>query len=183
RQKLGRPLDAVPYLERAASIAPDDATVVEALADLYFAAGRNGDAEPLYRRLSDKARAARKPKDVARYQQRLGSLREINGEQAEALKAYEEAFRVDPTNAATMAGMGRIYFATQEWEKARRIYRSMLLQNLDPSVGIGKADVYLQLGLIHAAVGEGPKAKSMYERGLELEPGHAGLRDAMSQVK
>src|SRR5262249_10483576 len=87
RQKLGRPLDAVPYLERAASIAPEEAPAVEALAALYFAAGRTGDAEPLYRRLAEKAKAARKPKDVARYQQRLGSLREITGDQPEALKA------------------------------------------------------------------------------------------------
>jgi pentatricopeptide repeat protein len=82
-----------------------------------------------------------------------------------------------------MAGLGRIYFAAKEWEKARRVYRSMLLQNLDPSLGVTKADVYLQLGLIHAELGEGPKAKSMYERGLELDPQHARLREAMAQVK
>ena len=183
RSKLARPLEAVPYLERAAAMAPNDASVLEALADLYFASGRPGDAEPLYRQLADKAKAARKPKEVARYQQRLGALREAAGDQAEALKSYEEAFRVDPSNGATMAGLGRIYFGTHDWEKARRVYRSMLLQNLDPSVGVSKADVYLQLGLIHAQLGETPKAKSMYERGLELEPAHPRLREAVAQIK
>jgi hypothetical protein len=59
----------------------------------------------------------------------------------------------------------------------------MLLQNLDPSLGVTKADVYLQLGQIHAQLGEGPKAKGMYERGLELDPQHARLREALAQVK
>ncbi len=183
REKLGRPADAIPYLERAEQAAPDDATVAETLADLYFAAGRGGDAERLYRKLVEKARASRRSKDVARFQQRLGALREAAGDLPEALKAYEDAFRIDPANAPTMAGLARIYFSQQDWEKARRVYRSMLLQNLDPSLGVTKADVYLSLGLIHAQLGEAPKAKSMYERGLELDPSHTRLREAMAQLK
>jgi len=183
RTKLGRAAEAVPYLERASQLAPDDVAVQETLADIYFAAGRAADAEPLYRKLAEKAKAARKTKDIAKYQQRLGGLREAAGDTAEALKAYEEAFRIDPSSGATMAGLGRIYFAAQDWEKARRVYRSMLLQNLDPSVGVSKADVYLQLGLIHAKLGETPKAKGMYERGLELDSNHAGLRAAIAELK
>jgi pentatricopeptide repeat protein len=157
--------------------------VAEGLADLYFASGRGGDAERLYRKLVDKARATRKTKDIARFQQRLAALREAAGDLPEALKAYEDAYRIDPSHAATMAGLARLYFATQDWEKARRVYRSMLLQNLDPSVGVTKADVYLQLGLIHAQAGETQKAKGMYERGLELDPQHARLREALSSLK
>jgi tetratricopeptide (TPR) repeat protein len=182
RGRLGRPADALPYLERAEAGAPDDVAVVETLADLYFGLGRSADAEARYRKLVDKARAARRPKDVARYQQRLGALREAAGDQAEAQKAYEDAYRIDPSHAATMAGLARIYFAQSDWEKARRVYRSMLLQNLDPQAGVSKADVYLHLGLIHHLLGEAPKAKSMYERGLELDPAHSQLREAMQQL-
>ena len=70
-----------------------------------------------------------------------------------------------------------------DWEKARRIYRSMLLQNLDPNSGVTRADVYLHLGEIHEKLGEGPKAVGMYERGLELDPNHAGLLLAMGRVR
>lgn len=173
----------MPYLERAAALLPDDTATAEILADVYFAAGRATDAEPLYKKLSDAARAARKPKDVARYAQRLGALREAAGDAAAALPAYEEAYKIDPQNGAVMAGLGRLYMSVGDWEKARRVYRSMLLQNLDPSVGVSKADVYLQLGTIHAKLGEAPKARSMFERGLELDPAHAGLKAAMAEVK
>jgi tetratricopeptide (TPR) repeat protein len=70
-----------------------------------------------------------------------------------------------------------------EWEKARRIYRSMLLQNLDPTSGITKADVYLALGEIHEKLGEGPKALGMFERGLEIDGAHAALKSAIARVK
>jgi hypothetical protein len=73
--------------------------------------------------------------------------------------------------------------AQKDWDKAQRIYRSMLLQNLDASVGVSKADVYLQLGTIHQQKAEIPKAKSMFERGLETEPQHAKLREALAQLK
>jgi tetratricopeptide (TPR) repeat protein len=183
REKLGRAAEAIPYLERAEQAAPDDVAVAETLAELYFAAGRGADAERLSRKLVEKMRAARRSKDVARHQQRLGALREAANDLPEALKAYEDAFRIDPSNAHTMAGLARIYFANADWEKARRVYRSMLLQNLDPALGISKADVYLALGDIHARLGEGPKARGMYERGLELDPQHERLREALALVK
>ena len=79
--------------------------------------------------------------------------------------------------------LGRLYMAAADWEKARRIYRSMLLQNLDPAGGVTRADVYLHLGEIHEKLGEGPKAVGMYERGLELDPQHIGLLQAMGRVR
>ena len=59
----------------------------------------------------------------------------------------------------------------------------MLLQNLDPAAGVTKADVYLALGEIHEKLGEAPKALGMFERGLELDGGHAALKSAIARVK
>src|SRR5262249_19741467 len=96
-EKLGRPGDALRFLEHAAKLVPNDVHVQERLGDLLFSGGRGGEAEPIYRRLADKARSARRMKDVARFQQRLGALRESSGDLVEALKSYEEAYKVDPT--------------------------------------------------------------------------------------
>jgi tetratricopeptide (TPR) repeat protein len=53
---------------------------------------------------------------------------------AGALAAYEEALRVNPTDVATMTDLGRMYFASGDWEKARKIYQSLVLQNLNADV-------------------------------------------------
>ncbi len=182
RKKLGQPAQAIPLLERASQGASDDERVLGPLADLYFAAAQYDRAVPIYERLAENAKKGRQMKQVATYRQRLGGIFEARGNADEALAAYEEAFRVNPTDVATMAGLGRIYMAREAWEKARRVYRSMVLQNLDDDAGVTKAQVYYYLGLIHVALGEPRKAKGMYQRGLEMEPQNAELQKALDAL-
>lgn len=181
-RKAGRTAGALAELELAAKVAPNDARVWAPLADLLFAAGRLDEAAPIYERLADEAKTARKMRDVARYRQRQGGILEARGDAAAALSAYEEAFRVNPTDVATMAGLGRLYFSAKEWEKARRLYQSLVLQTLDAESGIAKADVYWSLGVIHLELGQEPKAKGMFQRGLELDPRHEKLRTSLAQL-
>jgi tetratricopeptide (TPR) repeat protein len=182
-EKLHRAQQALPYLERALKISPDDPAVLEPLADLYFANNRLDEAAPLYTSLAERMTKARRMKDVGRLRFRLGGIAEKRGDQKTALEAYALAHQIDPSHAPTLAALGRLYTAQSEWEKARGVYRKMLLQNLDPSAGVTKADVYLHLGEIHEHLNEGPKAIGMYERGLELDGGHQKLREALSRVK
>ncbi len=181
-RKAGRTAEALAELEAASAVAPTDSRVWAPLADLLFAAGRLDEAAPIYERLAGEAKAARRMRDVARYRQRQGGILEARGDSAGALSAYEEAFRVNPTDVATMAGLGRLYFTAKEWEKARRLYQSLVLQPLDAESGISKADVYWSLGIIHLELGQEPKAKGMFQRGLEIDPRHERLRSSLAQL-
>jgi tetratricopeptide (TPR) repeat protein len=181
--KLGRPGDALPWLERARALAPDEPTVLEPLGDLYFAAGRLDDALPIYRALAERMQKARKMKDVARLRSRVGAIAEARGDVKLAQAEYAAAHQIDPAHGPTMAALGRLHMAAGEWEKARGLYRKMLLQNLDPAGGVTKADVYLALGEIHEKLNEGPKAIGMYERGLEVDAGHEKLREALARLR
>jgi tetratricopeptide (TPR) repeat protein len=182
RTELKAPQEALGYLERAVSLAPDDARVAEPLADAYFAAGRMAEAGKLYAGLLERLKG-KKSKEVARLTFRLGAIAEQAGQAAQATEYFNHAFTIDPTHGPTMAALGRLYQSQQDWEKARKVYRSMLLQNLDAETGMSKADVYLELGRIHARLGEVPKARNMYERGLEGQPDHAGLKEALAELR
>jgi tetratricopeptide (TPR) repeat protein len=179
---LGAPGAAIPLLERAARTLPNDSRVALQLADLYLMVGRLGEAAPIYEKLAEDARGARRMKEVAKYRQRQGAILEAAGEAAAALAAYEEAVRVNPTDPPTMAGLGRIYMANNAWDKAQRVYRTLVLQNIDPSVGLTKAEVYHALGRIHVELAEPHKARGMFQRGLELEPQNAVLKEALNSV-
>jgi tetratricopeptide (TPR) repeat protein len=181
-RKAGRNDAALAALQQAAKDAPDDVRVLGPLADLYFAAGRLDEAAPIYDRLAQEAKAARRMKDVAKYRQRQGGILEARGDREGALAAYEQALRFNPTDVVTMTGLGRMYFASGDWEKARKIYQSLVLQNIDADAGVTKGEVYWALGKIHIELGQGPKAKSMFQRGLELEPGNQKLREALSSL-
>jgi tetratricopeptide (TPR) repeat protein len=182
-RKAGRSDASMAALAKAAEDAPNDVRVLGPLADLYFAAGRLDEAAPIYSRLADEAKTARRMKDVARFRQRQGAILDARGDKGGALTAYEEALRVNPTDVATMTGLGRLYFSSGDWEKARKIYQSLVLQNIDPEAGVTKGEVYWALGKIHIELGQGPKAKSMFQRGLELEPGNAKLREALTSLQ
>ncbi len=45
-----------------------------------------------------------------------------------------------------------------------------------------KGEVYWALGRIHLELGQSPKAKSMFQRGLEIEPHNEKLREALSTL-
>ena len=81
-----------------------------------------------------------------------------------------------------MTGLGRLYFAGSDWEKARKIYQSLVLQNIDADAGVTKGEVYWALGRIHIELGQSPKAKSMFQRGLEIEPQNQKLREALTSL-
>jgi tetratricopeptide (TPR) repeat protein len=180
--RLGVPEAAVPALEKACELAPDDVALARRLGDLHFDAGRADEAAARYERVVELS-ARRKPRDLAVVMRRLAAIREQQGDRREALRWYEEAQQLDATDGATLAALGRLYLEREDWEKARRIYRAILLGNLDQAAGMGKGDVYYNLGRIHAHLGETAKALGMYERGLEIEPDSVRLRKAMEALR
>lgn len=181
-ERLGQPARAVPLLEEAAKIDPDDTRALAPLADAYMAAGRFDEAAPMLEKLADEAKKQRKMKDVAQHRSRLGHLYRSTGQPAKAIEAYQEAFRIDPTNVATMLGLGALHVEQEEWDKARRVYRSLVLQNIDPSYGVTKGDIYHQLGLIHIELGETGKAKGMFQRALEVDPDNETFKQSLADL-
>ncbi len=152
------------------------------LAEIYTANAQWKKAEPLLLQLRDHARAKRDMKSVANYAMRLGKLFRSRGDEQKALQFLEESFRAAPTNVETLLGVGELYVAQKKWEKARRVYRSLVLQNIDAKLGVTKADVYYQLGEVHKQLGEPQKAKGMFQRGLEVEPQNTLLQKAIEQL-
>ncbi|MFN0253619.1 MAG: tetratricopeptide repeat protein [Kofleriaceae bacterium] len=182
-RKANRVDAALAALAKANVDAPNDARVMAPLADLYFAANRHDEAAPIYDKLAEEAKAARRMKDVARFRQRQGGILEARGDRAGALAAYEEALRISPGEVSTMTSLAKLYLAAEDWEKARKIYQSLVLQNIDADTGVSKGEVYWALGKIHLQLGQPPKAKSMFQRGLEIEPQNQKLKDALQSLQ
>ncbi len=51
-----------------------------------------------------------------------------------------------------------------------------------PNAGVTKGEVYWALGRILVELGQAPKAKSMFQRGLEIEPSNQQLKDALATL-
>jgi tetratricopeptide (TPR) repeat protein len=168
---------------RHPALAPEDIAAREDLAEALLAAGRADQAAQLMRGLIDQLTKARRGKDVARYHQRLGAIAEAKGDSAGAAESFGAAYKLDPGQPATLMALGRIALARNELENARKYYRALLLQNFDEaSSGVSKAEVYLVLGRLHLAAKEISKARNMFERGLEIDPKNAELKQALATL-
>ncbi|HEY8924983.1 MAG TPA: tetratricopeptide repeat protein, partial [Polyangia bacterium] len=183
RTTFANPAAALPYLQQLAELSPDDAAVGESLADVLVAVGQPDEATGILERLVADLNKARRGKETARVLQRLGAVAEAKGDGAQALERYTAAYKLDPGHPGTLAALGRLAMASRDLESARRYFRSLLLQTFDEKAsGITKASVYLALGQIHLMAGEGPKARNMFERGLETDPNNEQLKQALAGV-
>ena len=124
---------------------------------------------------------ARKGKDAARWHTKLGALAEARGDTTAAAASYGASYKLDPSQPATVAALGRLAFRASDLEGARKYYRSLLLQNFDEkTAGVSKAEVYLMLGRMHVIANELPKARNMFERGLEVDPANVDIKAALA---
>jgi tetratricopeptide (TPR) repeat protein len=182
-KKLGRGGQAVPVLERLVAIAPDEIGGREDLADALIAAGRTDEAVKIARDLIEQLGKARRGKEAARWYQRLGAIAIAGRDLAGASEHFNAAYKLDPAHPLTLSALGRLAYEKGDLETARKFYRSLLLQNFDEaSTGVSKAEVYLMLGRMHVAAKEIPKARNMFERGLETDPKNELLKQALAQL-
>jgi len=180
RQQLGDASSAANTLERAIALAPDDRDVLMQLCDLYIVAGRSKDAIPLLEKIVA-SYGGRRAKELALYEHKLGQAYEGLGENENALKHYDAAFKVDLTSVPILRDLGRMCLLTNDLERAQKTYRALLLQRLAPEMGITKADVYYRLGEISFRQGDKLKAKSMLERAVAEGGGHPEASALLAQ--
>ncbi len=127
---------AVSLAERAARLSPNNPDVLKALGLSYAAQGELDRAEQTY------LQAIKIDKNAWASLLNLGEIHQIRGEQAQAIKRFEQAY----------AAMGRTY----EQEPQR--------------VGLWQADVGILVGDLHGLTGDLQKAERWYRRVLEQQP-------------
>ena len=176
------PASAVPYLERASALEPDNRDVLLPLCDLYIAAGRQNDAIPVLEQIIA-SYGTRRNKEVAVYHHRLGKAKESMGDLDGAMESYDAAFKVDLTNVQVLSDLGRLCLTRGDLDRAQKTFRALLLQKLAPDSGISKADVYYYLGDISQKQGDAKKGISMLERALAEDSGHADAQALLAQLK
>ncbi|MBI4914677.1 MAG: tetratricopeptide repeat protein [Acidobacteria bacterium] len=184
-EKLGDAAKALQLVEAASTLAPDDRGVLMAMCDLMTKAGRTDEAIPILEKLvaAEDGGGKRRGKDAAVYLERLAAALEAKGDLTGAKSRLEEASRVDVTNVRVAYRLGLLYKKEGDSERAGQKLRPLLLQKIEPSSGVDKADVYFHLAELHVAKGEKPKALSMIDRGLQASPQHEGLKALKEKVK
>ena len=180
--ELDDPQSAARFLEQAVGLGASDRPTLLALSDHYIAAGQTGDAIPLLRQIAE-GLGRQRSKEVADIHHRLGRALHAAGDVEGALKSYDAAFKIDLTNVAILRDLGQLTYEQGDLVRAQKSFRALLLQKLDGSAGITKADVYCYLGDIAAKQGDSRKAISMLERALAEDKTHARAAELLQPLK
>ena len=182
RDQLADPTRAIAYLERATALSPNDREVLLPLVDLLSANGRERDAVPILEQIIATF-AGRRTKELAQWQHRLGQAHQRMGNTIEALALFDSAFKVDLTSVPILRDLGLLCLQTGDLDRAQKTFRALLLQRLEPGVGLTKADVYAHLGETLSLQGDKPKAIGMLERALESDRQHARAAALLAQLR
>ena len=172
RSKTGEPERAIPLLEQAADLSPDDNAVKLALADALGAAGRFDEARTNLRTLVD-AFGGRRPKERAPVHYHLARLDLAVGDRARALVELDSATRIDPANPEILRTLAELARDDGQLDRAERSYRALLTvlrrqEEIADDAPISRAEVMFELSKIAGRQGEPDRAKEILESAFEL---------------
>ncbi len=182
-KSIGDEAGAVVTLEKAREMVPDNIDVLLMLSDAYIAAGRQEDAIPVIEALIDAETqgGAKRSKKAAVYHHRLAKAYLSRGQQDKGLEHLEAAYKLDISNVEVLMALSMLNYSMENYDRAMKLFRALLLQRLDPSVDVSKADIYWHIGDIWLRQGEPRKAKGMFRRGLDENPEHDGCKEGIAK--
>ncbi len=170
--RCNAPDAAIPLLESARDLDPDDRTIQLALADALGAAKRFDDARTLLRGMID-AFSGRRPKERAPVHYHLARLDLAIGDRARALVELDAATKIDPANPEILRALSELARDDGQLDRAERSYRALLtvLRRQDDTKEdppIVKTEVLLELAQIAERQGETERAKEITESAMEM---------------
>ncbi len=179
---LGDERNAVRALEKARDLTPEKVDVLLKLSDAYIRSGAESEAIPVMEALieAETAGGKKRSKQAAVYHQRLASAYLSRGDRENGLLNLQEAYKMDIANTEVLLNLGQLHYSGGDLEQAAKLFRALLLQKIDPSLGVSKADLYYLVGDISLKQGDPRKAKGMFRRGLDEEPNHQGCKDGLT---
>ncbi len=181
----GDPAAAIPLLEQAAELGPDDVAVHLRLASARRATGDLEKAAEALRAML-LAYGARRPKERAVVHFELAQVSLAKGDRARAVAELDAALRIDPAHPEILHTLGRLSLEDGQLERAARTYRALLLVVRRPRGDEGpalnevsRAQVLFELSEIARLRGETERAAEQLESAFEAARESVGERDRL----
>lgn len=136
-------------------------TVLRALVELYMHTGQ------FNKTLATLIELTNEVPDELFYYTRIAALLEGLGRWDEAIKHYQRLLARQPGNAAAYFNVALLF------KKGKRFAEAEAAFNKAIELGISDVqEVYANMGVLYAEMREREKAREMYERALDIEPGY-----------
>jgi tetratricopeptide (TPR) repeat protein len=191
--KRSDPHAAAEQLARATALAPGDRELLLALCDAYSASGRGKQAVEALRQIVESF-GGRRSKELGGIHLRLAQAYLADGDKEQALSELESAFKIDPGSIGIRRELGLLSLdlaesvtdkteAAAHMDRADKAFKALLMQKLDDSSPISKAEVFYYLGLVCHRQGDSKKAIQQLERALDNDKELTRAKELLAELK
>lgn len=176
--KLGRSDEALAALLAARKQSPHEPLVLSELAQIYEAQGR-------YQELADVllswVASINDESEVVAVNLRLAMLYEEQLKRdPEAIDRYQAILSRVPGHATALAGLGKLYFRTQDWAGLLASFDAEVAALSEPRQKAGK--LYKAAEVLEERLGRQEEAIARYNQCLQLQPGFLPAQKALARL-
>jgi tetratricopeptide (TPR) repeat protein len=163
---------------------PEHVDAAEPLADILFDAQQWSELTPLLDMLVRKApQRGLDSRELNALYYRTARTADEMRDHPKALQFYKAAYDIDSTFLPVLVGRADLLFNMQDWEGAGKIYQTILVQHRDSQAEADVVRTYFRLGMVRQNLGERRKALNMFEKALEIDPGHPDTLTAVISIQ
>ncbi|MFN7934909.1 MAG: tetratricopeptide repeat protein [Bryobacteraceae bacterium] len=166
----GKAADAIPLLERAKTLAPENASVAMILGQAYRDVGRLDDA------LAAARRAVELDLDFAEAHNSLGLVLMERNDAPGAVSALQEALRHRPDFAEARSNLGNAFAVSGRLDEAMHQHKAAI--RLSPD----SARAHFNYAAVLMGAGRFPEAEKEMEATVRLRPDHAEAQEALGSI-
>jgi tetratricopeptide (TPR) repeat protein len=161
---------AIDYYEQSRDM-HDNVEAAVPLVEVYWEDRRWERAEPLLDLIvQHKTGANADVRELQTLNYRVGYVAEQLHKDEKALTHYKAAYELDSTHLPTLQGMGNLLFRREDWDRAFKIYQTILVHHRENLSEADVVEIFYRQGQIKLKVGERRKALDFFKKALDLEP-------------
>jgi len=174
RRRLGDVASAIPFLDAAAVLAPEDRSLRLLLADALRVQGEFDRARDILSEMLEEF-GRRRTKERAMVHQQLARIAQASGDIDEALEQAEAAAKIERNDPGILMLVGRLARQKGQLERAEQAYRTLLLivsrgaEQPDPEEErVGESSILFELYRLAEEEGQPDRARELLGSALEI---------------
>jgi tetratricopeptide (TPR) repeat protein len=181
QRELGDEAQAAELFSRTLQLDPEHVDAAEPLSEIFFKRQEWARLLPILEMLVRKAE--RRPKaELAVMHYRLAKAADQLGDGEKALRYYKLAYDLDSTHLPTLLDRASLLYRREQWDEAFKLYQTILVHHRDSQKESDIVEIFHRIGQIKLRTGERPKAINMFEKALEIQPGHRPTLEALVSI-
>jgi len=180
-RELGNEEQAAELYARTLALDPEHTEAAEPLSEVYFKRKEWARLLPPLEMLVRKTE--RRPKaELAVMHYRLAKAADQLGDGEKALRHYKQAYDYDTTHLPTLLDRASLLYRREQWDEAFKLYQTVLVHHREAQKDSDIVEIFHRIGQIKLKTGERAKAINMFEKALEIQPGHRPTLEALIDI-